>query len=120
VAAVGGSVTLAITLGLLVWRVTILILVLAAVPLLVWTAWRNPARTARRGAIVAVIGVALTLIPLDLWAINTGKIDAGVAQVVWGLWMPRPGNAGPQSDVIAAGCARPLLNPARYVLWLSS
>jgi len=119
VAAVGGSVILAITLGLLVWRVTILIMVLAAVPLLVWTALRNPARTARHAAIVAVIGVALALVPIDLWAIKTGEIDAGVAQVMWGLWMPRPDDAGPHRDVIAAGCARPLFNPARYVLWLS-
>jgi hypothetical protein len=114
-----GSVAITGMFALLAARVTLVTLLLAAVPFLIWTALRRPDRMGRRSLGAAGLALVLTVLPVDLWVIRTGDLDMGVARVVWGLYRPLPEPTEPSGDVLSGGCARPLLNPVSFAVWVS-
>jgi hypothetical protein len=99
-------------------RLTLGLLLLACAPILIWKAGKAPERLTRSCTIACVAAVILAAIPVDIWVIRTGQVDAGVDEVIWGLVLPPPGESGSRT-ALAGGCAPPLLNPTRYALWVS-
>ena len=99
-------------------RLTLVLLLLACAPLVIWKAGTEPRRLVRACALICGTAVILTAIPVDLWIIRTGQLGAGIDEVLWGFALPPQGESGTRT-ALAGGCAPPLLNPARYALWIS-
>src|SRR5262245_59648101 len=83
---------LIVAMFLLVQRALLVALLAAAVPWLTVTAVRRPARLGRACATACLLAMVLTAVPVDVWILHTGTFAIGVDPVIWGLWMPRPGD----------------------------
>ena len=114
-----GSLALVAALSALTVRLTLLVLLVGAVPVIVASLVRRRETVVKRSGLVALAAVVVALIPVDVWVINTGERAAGFEEVVWGLTVPPPEGTAKPRHALSGGCARPLLNPARYAVWIS-
>ena len=105
-------------LWLLVGRFALLALPIPVAGIVVWAAARRPERVLPLSAIAYVAALSMALVPVDIWLLPTGRVDAGAGEVVWGT-LNRPAVQDGHVRVLSGGCVVPRWNPTRYALWIS-